>query len=288
MAWCDIYCHTNKINGKKYVGQSWAGMMTRWKAHVWHALNPSLTDRLRRLHFARAIRKYGPDVFEHELLDRVSTQDGADRAERAWIEHLNTLAPNGYNLKAGGATAPLSAESKNRLSETLRRVLAAVPVEIRRERAKRAHDAVSPEYREEKARRLTAIFKALPPERRSEISRRNYAVMSPEKRAEKLARYKETMTPEKRSVAMKKGWANTTPETTKRRVEKRLKSTAPMSQEERPRRSERLKAEWAALSPEERNARAARARVGLTPEVVKRRGEACAAAAKKRVKKPKE
>jgi len=52
--------------------------------------------------FHRAIRKYGPESFTHEILERMTTEAGAKRAEQLWIRELGTRAPNGYNLTDGG------------------------------------------------------------------------------------------------------------------------------------------------------------------------------------------
>jgi hypothetical protein len=32
-----IYCHTNKVNGKRYVGQTVCSMEKRWSEHVTHS-----------------------------------------------------------------------------------------------------------------------------------------------------------------------------------------------------------------------------------------------------------
>ena len=71
-----IYRHTNKVNGKRYVGQTVDTVDGRWKEHV----SASRQGRGARV-FGAAIRKYGADAFTHELLDVVTTQKGADIAE---------------------------------------------------------------------------------------------------------------------------------------------------------------------------------------------------------------
>jgi group I intron endonuclease len=90
----DVYLATSP-SGKGYVGYSTQGAATRWTKHVRAARNGSPAA----LH--RAIRKYGADAFTLDVIDRVSTLDGAHRAERAWIRELGTLV-RGYNLTAGG------------------------------------------------------------------------------------------------------------------------------------------------------------------------------------------
>jgi group I intron endonuclease len=91
----DVYLH-RAPNGKGYVGISARGMHERWRGHLRSAGKGS------RLLFHAAIRKYGADAFTHELLERMSTEAGAKRAEQLWIAALSTFAPSGYNLTLGG------------------------------------------------------------------------------------------------------------------------------------------------------------------------------------------
>jgi group I intron endonuclease len=91
----DVYCHTSP-SGKKYVGWTRQGWRKRWRSHVKDARAG------RPLAFHAAIRKHGADTFTHEVLDRLSTEEGARRAERLWIARLSTIAPGGYNLTSGG------------------------------------------------------------------------------------------------------------------------------------------------------------------------------------------
>lgn len=101
-----VYCHTNRINGKRYVG--WAtitrrkaphhAMMRRWGEHA--------TQRGSECMFHDAICKYGIDVWDHELLEVMSTLKGAKHAEKLWIAQRKTYAfdPDGwgYNMTRGG------------------------------------------------------------------------------------------------------------------------------------------------------------------------------------------
>ncbi len=124
----DIYVHTCRVTGKRYVGQSCSGMEYRWKGHCGDAGK-------RNLAFANAIRKHGPESFEHRLLMQCETQDEADDMEDFFIQELKTMAPNGYNLRGGGKNGyrhseetrrKMSAARKGRkLSEEHRRNLSA-------------------------------------------------------------------------------------------------------------------------------------------------------------------
>jgi hypothetical protein len=55
-----IYCHTNKMSGKAYVGQTKRSMMQRWAQHVHDARTGHGCRAL-----SAAIRKYGSDAFAH-------------------------------------------------------------------------------------------------------------------------------------------------------------------------------------------------------------------------------
>jgi group I intron endonuclease len=91
-----IYLITNSVNGKCYVGQTLqADSQRRWRRHKVLAAMDSPTA----LH--AAIRKYGSDAFRFETIEQCNVAEINDR-ESAWIERLNTLSPNGYNLTRGG------------------------------------------------------------------------------------------------------------------------------------------------------------------------------------------
>ena len=62
-----------------------------------------------------AIRKYGVSDFVVELIECCETKD-ADERETHYIKDLNSLFPNGYNLKNGGNVFTHSDESKKRVS----------------------------------------------------------------------------------------------------------------------------------------------------------------------------
>lgn len=90
-----VYMHTAP-NGKKYIGQTSKTVRERWIEHVWDSEHRCNTA------FRKAIKKYGADSFKHEVLERMTTEAGARKAERLWIKELNTKAPRGYNLTDGG------------------------------------------------------------------------------------------------------------------------------------------------------------------------------------------
>ena len=90
-----VYCHTNKINGKKYIGlTSKQPPSKRWGSN---GINyKSCTC------FYNAIQKYGWNNFEHIILKDNLTADQAEQIEKEYIKLYNTMVPNGYNLTGGG------------------------------------------------------------------------------------------------------------------------------------------------------------------------------------------
>lgn len=106
-----IYKVINKINGKIYVGQT-AGNFERRKI-----LHLSRARGVSNLPFYNAIRKYGPEDFVWEILEECRTIEELNEREEYWIKELNTIAPNGYNLKYGGKNSLYSEESRERMSE---------------------------------------------------------------------------------------------------------------------------------------------------------------------------
>lgn len=93
-------------NGKKYVGQAVCvlsnnrnyGFTQRWKGHILEAKNNKGYCRV----LDNAIRKYGKDSFKVELIEEILLEQLNER-EEYWILKLNTLSPNGYNLKTGAS-----------------------------------------------------------------------------------------------------------------------------------------------------------------------------------------
>jgi len=89
-----IYCITNKVNGKKYIGQTTKTPEYRFGKHVGMAGKNGQT-----IH--KAIAKYGKDSFVLEVLDEASSYPELLQKEQDWIKKLNTKI-DGYNETDGG------------------------------------------------------------------------------------------------------------------------------------------------------------------------------------------
>lgn len=87
-----LYCHTNKINGKKYIGISKQLPSHRWQNGKGYKGCPK---------FEKAIKKYGWENFEHEILFKNLTKQEASDLEQQYIEQYDTVN-NGYNVLQGG------------------------------------------------------------------------------------------------------------------------------------------------------------------------------------------
>lgn len=111
-----IYCITNTVNGKKYIGQTVQPLGKRWRMH-------KQSKSCRLLH--RAIDKHGADAFTVDVLDGCESKEALDSAELMWILKLDTVDPaKGYNLKEGGSSRRYSAESRALMSDSARTRLA--------------------------------------------------------------------------------------------------------------------------------------------------------------------
>lgn len=111
-----VYKLTNKINGKCYVGRTVHTLDERWKGHVGSAIRED-----NGMMIARAIKKYGFDSFDREVIEECTDNQVVDR-EMYWIEKLGTHVTNGgYNLTLGGDGGILghrfSDESKEKMRQ---------------------------------------------------------------------------------------------------------------------------------------------------------------------------
>ena len=122
------YIEIYKINcletNKSYVGQVVSHILNTGKYRK-HGMNKRLNEHFseafsskkNQCHYLNnAIRKYGREKFSVELLELCSLEE-SEKRESFYIINLDTMFPNGYNLKLGTKTLKLSEEGKKRVSE---------------------------------------------------------------------------------------------------------------------------------------------------------------------------
>ena len=112
-----IYCFTNLINNKQYIGQSISPKNERYNNHKSSYKNEKNKEYNSPLH--RAFRKYGFDNFKYEILVKdIKDIELLNQLEINYIKQYNTLIPNGYNIEIGGKNAqkPKTDEQKEKLT----------------------------------------------------------------------------------------------------------------------------------------------------------------------------
>lgn len=91
-----IYCHIFP-NCKRYIGLTKNSLNQRWDNGNSYKTCPLVN---------RAIKKYGWDNVQHEILCVVDTKEEAEHKEKEFIEKYNTTDnKNGYNILPGGDVA---------------------------------------------------------------------------------------------------------------------------------------------------------------------------------------
>ena len=105
-----VYLHTNKTNGKKYVGIT----SQKTAKRRWH--NGEGYNQQRR--FYSAIKCYGWNGFEHDILFNGLTKEQAEAKEEELIRFYHSNEEQyGYNIENGGRTHKMSEAQKQRLRE---------------------------------------------------------------------------------------------------------------------------------------------------------------------------
>lgn len=110
-----VYCHRNKINGKRYIGQtSSTSPEKRWGKNGIGYMGNS--------HFWSSIQKYGWDNFDHIIIQDNLTKEEADFLEDLNIRTFNTIDRNyGYNFRYGGSHGKHNEESRKKDSDAIKK-----------------------------------------------------------------------------------------------------------------------------------------------------------------------
>ena len=105
-----VYCHTNKKDGKRYIGITCQKPENRWRKGDGYRNNP---------YFSRAIKKFGWEGFVHEILYTDLSKEDAEKIEiRLIAKYKTTNNSYGYNIENGGnGTEKFTKELKEKLSK---------------------------------------------------------------------------------------------------------------------------------------------------------------------------
>lgn len=104
-----VYCLTNKINNKKYIGITKQDVLKRWKSGKGYK---------KPTRIGSAIAKYSWNNFDKKVLFENLTSEEASQKEIELIKELDTIN-KGYNVQSGGFNSNngiVSEETKRRLS----------------------------------------------------------------------------------------------------------------------------------------------------------------------------
>lgn len=108
-----VYCHTNRINGKRYVGITSQRVHGRWKFGEGYKSNSD---------FYADIQKNGWDAFDHIILAENVSRVEAEKLEIHYIDLFDSRNPEkGYNRRPGGEShANVKAETGIKIGNALR------------------------------------------------------------------------------------------------------------------------------------------------------------------------
>jgi len=120
-----IYKITNTVNSKEYYGQT-TQRVKRWSRHRANARDGTSGP------LYSAIRLYGIDKFNFEIVCYCDSLDELNKMEEKMISEHNTCCPNGYNIKKGGDKHEHSEETREKIRKTLTgRKLAPLTIETK-------------------------------------------------------------------------------------------------------------------------------------------------------------
>lgn len=108
-----VYCITNTVNGKKYIGQTVGSVAKRWKNHI--------SDKTGCRLLKNAINKYGVESFDIQTIGEAACAEALNDLETQLIVENNTRdRALGYNLNPGGKSGKQHPETVAKRAEALR------------------------------------------------------------------------------------------------------------------------------------------------------------------------
>lgn len=225
-------------SGKSYVGQTKIEPEKRWLRGKGYRTSSAIYN---------AIKKYGWDNFNKEILLENLTREEANFYEEKYINEMNTLSPNGYNLQKGG--------NNHQVCEKTRELL-----------RQRQREKDTPEWRAKISKTLKDYLWSMTPEERKKNRGRAQTQEIRKIRSEKSKKMWENRSEsEKREIGNKISYAKNhlSEEDQRRRSENIRRSrlayiaSHPNYTEEH---SKRVKSVWASYTPEQRAIRIQKAK----------------------------
>lgn len=102
---CGIYCITNTVNNKKYIGQS-RNIEKRWQSHTGDLKKDKHSNR----YLQNSWSTYGAVAFTFAIIELCTKEELTER-ENHWMAVYNTLDRiHGYNLREAGDTSNVCSE----------------------------------------------------------------------------------------------------------------------------------------------------------------------------------
>lgn len=114
-----VYCFTNKINNKKYIGSTIVSPDKRYSQHLYVAFHENAHQYNYPLY--QAIRKYGIKNFTFEIITQKDcSEEEIRQIEYEYIVKFDSLAPNGYNQTLNTCHPLNDSKSYEKMSNTKR------------------------------------------------------------------------------------------------------------------------------------------------------------------------
>jgi group I intron endonuclease len=107
-----VYLITNKINGKRYVGQTVQTLSARFSKHCY------LRTANEGMPIVHAIQKYGKGNFEIKVLATCDSIEQMNHRESCYIGILKTRTPHGYNVLSGGSNSRHTEETERKIGQS--------------------------------------------------------------------------------------------------------------------------------------------------------------------------